>query len=379
MIIPVCFVMHRFKIGGCESVFLNLAKVFHRRIYLITVSPVVDNRLLGKLPDNVVYIDHSKISILNWLNTIKFYRYGSLYTLISMLLLPIYISRIMKNGIIVNFSDTFSSLLVCYLSSIIRQFRMISWVHCRPTALLNSRVGKYYIKLLSKSYRIVCICNDQKKELITIYPFIDESIVYVIYNPIDMDFIKTMKDNKPPISTPYICMVSRLDERSKDFATPIKAFSLLPQDILANLTFVIVGDGPDRNRIQSYIDDLRMNDCIMLYGSDINPYKWMAHAKAFVFSSKSEGLGMVILEAMASGQIVISTDCPVGPKEILKSKIDCGILVDIGDVDSMKKEICRVFSQSFNRDYYLYNSKIRLEDFSLDMFLCRISQLFENL
>ena len=173
-------------------------------------------------------------------------------------------------------------------------------------------------------------------------------------------------------------MVSRLDTRSKDFKTAIRAYASLPQSFRDIYTLQIIGDGPDKELVREYIRENNMDEYIVLRGLDTNPYKWMANAALFLFSSKSEGLGLVILEALACGQMVIATDCPIGPREILNSEKECGVLVPVGDEAQMKNAIIRVLSTTFPIDKYKQNASIRLNDFSTEAFSKKIDKLFQE-
>ncbi|MGV6817652.1 MAG: glycosyltransferase [Thiotrichales bacterium] len=120
--------------------------------------------------------------------------------------------------------------------------------------------------------------------------------------------------------------------RQKDFATLIRAFARLRERQKARL--IILGEGPLQQEIQALIDELKCADAIALPGWQDNPYLWMRQADLFVLSSAWEGLGNVLVEALAVGTPVVSTDCPSGPSEILQGgKI--GPLVPVGDVPAL--------------------------------------------
>ena len=83
---------------------------------------------------------------------------------------------------------------------------------------------------------------------------------------------------------------------------------------------------------------------ICLMGFSGNPYPWMARADAFVLSSDSEGLPTVLIEAIACGAPVISTDCPHGPREILQDGA-YGMLVPVNDAQRMAQAIAHTLRQ----------------------------------
>lgn len=113
----------------------------------------------------------------------------------------------------------------------------------------------------------------------------------------------------------------------KDFATLIEAFAQVRQTQPSRL--VILGEGPERPALQALAAQLGVERDVDLPGFVTNPYAYMRRAKVFVLSSRWEGLGNVIIEALAAGTYVVSTDCPSGPREILTDSA-CGALVPVG-------------------------------------------------
>ena len=101
---------------------------------------------------------------------------------------------------------------------------------------------------------------------------------------------------------------------------------------------VILGEGPDRNRIEETIRDQDLTQDVALPGFEPNPYKFMSHSSVFALSSGWEGFGVVLVEALALGLPVVSTDCTYGPAEILSGG-RYGTLVPVGDDEALAKGI----------------------------------------
>ena len=120
----------------------------------------------------------------------------------------------------------------------------------------------------------------------------------------------------PPNAGADVLAVGRLSEQ-KGFDLLIEAFARVVQRRVARLS--IVGDGPDRERLQRQIDGLGLRSHIRLVGQVARPRLWMRHADLFVLSSRWEGLPTVLIEALAEGTPVVATDCRTGPREILQS------------------------------------------------------------
>jgi glycosyltransferase involved in cell wall biosynthesis len=161
--------------------------------------------------------------------------------------------------------------------------------------------------------------------------------ISVIYNPVVSDelWAKAREPlNHPSFASggpPIVLAAGRLDP-AKDFPTLIRAFARV-RDVRPG-RLVILGEGSERPRLEALIADLRLTGAVTLLGFVLNPYPYMGAADLFVLSSRREGLPNSLIEAMALGTPVISTDCPSGPREILENG-KWGGLVPVGDVDAL--------------------------------------------
>lgn len=117
-------------------------------------------------------------------------------------------------------------------------------------------------------------------------------------------------------NTPLIIAVGRL-YLQKDYSTLIRALTELRKQRPSHL--LILGEGNERESLERLIHDLNLEEDVVLAGFVNNPLAYMNRASLFVLSSKSEGFGNVLVEAMACGTPVVSTDCPSGPTEILEN------------------------------------------------------------
>jgi len=133
-----------------------------------------------------------------------------------------------------------------------------------------------------------------------------------------------------PGAPPVVLGVGRLAPQ-KDFPTLIRAFARVRAERAARL--MILGDGktPDRRaELLALADELGVAEEVALPGFQPNPFAYMARASLFVLSSAWEGLPGVLVQALACGCPVVSTDCPSGPAEILEQG-QYGRLVAVGD------------------------------------------------
>lgn len=162
--------------------------------------------------------------------------------------------------------------------------------------------------------------------------------IETIYNPFDLERIRSLSVvplDHPWFSSgqpPVVVSIGRLTEQ-KDFSTLIRAFACLVRERKARL--LILGEGPLRGELERLRADCGLTeDGVSLPGFVDNPFAFLSRAALFVLSSRWEGFGNVLAEAMACGTPVISTDCPSGPREILEGG-RWGCLVPVGDVDGL--------------------------------------------
>ncbi|MFY9706273.1 MAG: glycosyltransferase [Desulfobacterales bacterium] len=132
---------------------------------------------------------------------------------------------------------------------------------------------------------------------------------------------------------PVILGVGELGPR-KDFLTLVQAFARLRAN--QNCRLVILGKGNQRDHLLSVANELGVAKDIDLPGFEPNPYPFMAHAAMLAMSSRWEGLGFVLIETLALGTPVVSTDCPSGPREILDGG-RYGRLVPVGDAERLAR------------------------------------------
>jgi glycosyltransferase involved in cell wall biosynthesis len=157
--------------------------------------------------------------------------------------------------------------------------------------------------------------------------------VKVIYNPVVTPELADLAEqplDHPWLATgasPLLLAAGRLTQQ-KDFATLIDAFAALRSRRPARL--LILGEGPERTRLEEKIRDAGLHGEVRLEGFVDNPFAYMRRADLFVLSSAWEGLPGVLIQAMACGTPVVSTDCPSGPREILLDG-KLGALVPVGD------------------------------------------------
>jgi glycosyltransferase involved in cell wall biosynthesis len=126
---------------------------------------------------------------------------------------------------------------------------------------------------------------------------------------------------------------------------------------------VLVGDGRERSMLEAEADALGIAAEVRFTGFCANPFPLISHAQMLVLSSRYEGFGMVLAEAMTLGTPVISTDCPTRPRDLLMHGA-VGLLVPIGDVGAMAHAMGSLLTDLELRGTLTRNALSRVEAFA---------------
>jgi glycosyltransferase involved in cell wall biosynthesis len=189
--------------------------------------------------------------------------------------------------------------------------------------ILKPRKRSIRIQNLQKYYprcdAIFAVSKGVAKDFCTLTGIPTGSII-PIYNPMSTDRIDVLAAQEPDHpwfadgAPPVVLGVGRLTA-AKNFPLLMEAFEIVRSDTPCRL--VIIGEGPQRGELEKRAASSPCSGDISLPGQRINPFAFMSRAAVFVMSSSWEGFGNVLVEAMAAGAPVVSTDCPHGPREIL--------------------------------------------------------------
>ncbi len=227
--------------------------------------------------------------------------------------------------------------------------------------------GRLLLRLAWRAYRnaakVVAVSQGVADHLRRIVGLAVDRVV-VIHNPIVFPLLASRAaapvdeawygTGQPPV----ILGIGRL-EPQKDFATLIRAVATLRRDRPVRLR--ILGEGPLRGDLEALVREQGLEGEAQLAGFCDNPFAQMRHAGVVVLSSIFEGFGNVLVEAMACGTPVVSTDCPSGPAEILGGG-RFGRLVGVGDVPALAAAIGATIDQPPDPQVL----RARADDFSVD-------------
>lgn len=185
-------------------------------------------------------------------------------------------------------------------------------------------LSRWAFSQLYSKRNVVCISKGALESFgqMTQHHKITPAKMALITNPIEFDRIEShpvgARETLHP--NPFILGLGRLNP-VKNFPLLIQAYHRLIQQHEISQDLVIVGDGKERERLEKLVDELQLRDRVFFKGAQNPPYAWFHHADLFVLSSMSEGLGMVIIEALACGTTVVATNCPGGVTDIMQGEL----------------------------------------------------------
>lgn len=194
--------------------------------------------------------------------------------------------------------------------------------------------------LYPRAHGIVAVSRGVARDLVARAGLPEERVITVCNG---LEAARVEQSSLAPLADPWLAQnkkplvlgVGRL-HRQKDFATFLRAFATVRQSRGARVA--ILGEGPERRRLEALAGKLAIDADVYLPGFVANPAAWMRRAAVLVVSSGWEGFPNVLLEALAVGCPVVSTDCPSGPREILADG-EYGRLVPVGDHAAMAAAI----------------------------------------
>lgn len=182
--------------------------------------------------------------------------------------------------------------------------------HLSTNWLIIKRIKKFIWK-----NKIICVSKKIMSEIINYYN-IDKSQAILIYNWIDYKKIYSLSDEKLDIKYDYIINIWTLDD-NKNQEMLIKSFWVLKNK--TNYKLLLLWDWPNKNQLENLIEELNLKNKVKILWYVKNPYKYLKHAKAFVFTSKSESFWLSIVESLLLKVPIITTSCWGTAYEILQN------------------------------------------------------------
>jgi glycosyltransferase involved in cell wall biosynthesis len=314
--------------GGSERVMVNLAEYFHQNnfeVILVTqykkeveydINPRI--RRVYSEPDESLLTDSR---IHNFIT-----RYKTLREVWSAYKPDIILSFLGKNN------------LMAIATSAFLPSKTVVSVRGEPTMEYDSGLMRFLAKFMFRFADGVIL---QTKQSMNFFPKAVRKKSVIMSNPLNPAFL-----NKRYTGTreDVIVTVGRLDE-NKNQAMLIHAFSRIAAEF-PKLKLVIYGDGDCKEKLEELAQSKNLSDRISLPGSISDVPEHIRNARIFALTSNTEGMPNTIIEAMALGLPVVSTDCPCGgPAELIEDGIN-GLLVPVGDAYALADAFRKILEDS---------------------------------
>jgi exopolysaccharide biosynthesis WecB/TagA/CpsF family protein len=359
----VALFMYDLSGGGVERMRLRLAGGLAGRGYVVTL---IVQRLSGVLLDSVPV----------GVNVIALNRAGGVGSTVALAR----VLRSVQPDVLITSLDHCNIAALC--ASVLGGGRTRIFV-CQHNALSAEQVLGWKYRAVPVLYRLlaplaagfVAVSNGVANDLCATSG-ISRARVAVISNPVTDGERGGAPDVPKPHAwfdgpEPVFLFAGRLVPQ-KDPFTLLDAFA---RRLLAGAAkLIVLGEGPLLPELRARARELNIADRVEFAGFQAHPLPWIRHAHALVLSSRYEGFGNVIVDALHCGTPVVATDCPYGPAEILDNGI-YGRLVPVGDADAM----ARAMQSDLRGDFASHVLRARAAEFSLAACLQQHEALFDRI
>ena len=353
----IALIISSLACGGAERALVLIAEGFIKRGHKVSVVTIAGTeRDFYKIPDGVYRL---------FLNLAK-----DSPTLIHALWNNLYRFWVMRQAIhslqpdvVISFMCSTNILTLLSLTKTVYPVIVSEQIDPKTTAFDRNWWGKLRRIAYPLAAKVISVSQGVNEY----FEWLPESKRIVIYNP-----LQPIKDEKGKISLPqnadpnkkWAISMGRLDYQ-KNFELLLSAFHKIV-DKHPDWQLLIFGEGELRPKLEELIANLGLTNQAFLPGITDDPISILKKSELFVLSSRFEGLPAVLFEALACGLPVISTDCPSGPREIIRDGID-GVLVPTEDVSALATTMDRLMSDEEERKRLAERAPEGSSRFSLDV------------
>lgn len=324
---PIAVVLHDLRGGGAERMVLHLAEgmvAAHREVDLVLVN--AEGPYLTRVPKGVRLVDLGKRNVFKAIPA-----------------LSRYLRDRRPAAVLAHLTHVNTATLIARMMAGARMPVAITehnWIS-RNAALRKGLRNRLVYAAVPLLYRladtIVGVSNGVARD-VERYARLRPGAVRSIPNPYNRALLAEREqppqhDWLPPEEVPVLVTAGRLHPQ-KGYDILLRAMAIVVARRPAKL--IIMGEGAERSKLASLIEELGIGDHVSMPGFVENPYAAMRSASAYVMSSRWEGLPMVIVEALACGAPVIATDC--GANEILEDG-RYGLVVPVEDPAALAEGI----------------------------------------
>jgi glycosyltransferase involved in cell wall biosynthesis len=239
--------------------------------------------------------------------------------------------------------------------------KLIRWFY--PMADIVVGINRGSIELTKKISEVKL--KEEKVEIIG-NPVVDEKMIEMAKEDVNHKWL----DGKHKVFT----TIGRLSwEKTQDIM--IKALNEVSDK---EVKLLIIGEGPDEEKHRELVKELGLEERVDFIGHKTNPFKYISRCDGFLLSSKTEGFGMVLVEAMACRLPVISTKAMPNPEDVIMDG-ETGLLCEVGDYKGMAKHMETILEDKELREKLVENSQKTVEKYSVKNSVKKYENLFDRL
>lgn len=367
----ILFVSPNLAAGGAQRQLINIANGFHKRGYEVSVFLFYDKgNLSNSLDKEIKIFSPFSIKVLERLRLL-WVLYGTLRLL----------GVIMTEKPDLLYSRQWPKIPVALIGKILRVKTVsVEGNNLEHTLLLRKRPLLFRIRRLCAQLSDKVVANSSSLACEVKEVFSLDSDVAVIYNGIDIEDIREKSKEEQNhkwlgTETPLILAMGYLKDDQKGFSYLLEALEIVNRSKPARL--IIIGNGK-KEKLEELSMKLSIRGKTDFFSTVPNPFPYVAKADIFACSSLYEGLSNVILEALALGKPVISTDHKHGADEIIENGKN-GILVPIRDPQKMAQAILKVLEDTELRRSLEEEARKRSENFSREKMISGYEEVFSEM
>lgn len=350
--VKILFFIEELRAGGAEKVLCNLVNEMDQSRFQITVQTLWKSDAAACLKPGIRYrYCYSKKSRIN--------NYRSRVEAAAGLTYPLHIKG--DYDIEVAYLECGATKIMA--GSTNKKAKKVAWVHCDLTMKMAD--PKAFAEKASKWYekydRVVCVSQNVKDSFDRMFGIPEKTVV--LYNTVDDAEIRS----KAEVELPGLPEKRRLTAVTLGRLTHQKAYDRLLKvhKTLHDEGFAydlwILGEGPDREKLEQYIAENDLSDSVRLFGYCTNPYPYIKAADLLVCSSRYEGFSTFVTEGMILGKPVVTTDC-TGMRELLGDSA-YGLITGNSE-EALHEGMRRMLGDPSLREHFTAKAAVRGRDFS---------------
>jgi len=336
----VSIFMYDLGIGGTEKVMINLANFLSQNNFKVSLILVGSNTTLMKeLSPEVSVLAFKRKHIPScFIDLVKYVRSNKIDSFIANIW-PLTIFTVLASLFSWGFWKKVYLIEHCHLE---KQFASYNFI-------FRFFMQISIFALYRFSAKVIAVSHGVKKDL-SVHKGVNENHIVVIHNPVDLkfsinDYNEISINEWRSFPSAKFISVGTLNTQ-KNYSYLLDALAVL-KDLDFEFKHLILGEGPTRKFLENKISRLGLEENVYLPGSVDQPINLVKEADTFILSSQYEGFGLVIVEALAAGTTVVSTDCESGPAEILLDD-EYGFLAPLDKPNEFAEKILQGYSNQLN-------------------------------